>query len=254
MTTSRYVWRPEDIVWEETDELEEKGGPGSGHHGHAGRPGQRGGSAPEGGAGAAAVEERFGFAGFEGEMKSRAVALVGSLPEQHMAHVARVQALTPEEIVTQIGPGHKNDAGIYSANFRTPVVTLNKDAKTVGKLETDLQRKTLAHELGHGVHHKLDSKKYGSAAHVQAASKYGDDLVTGDLSRSQVARKLNTMYGQVKKGKRGAVTDYAETDVREWFSDSYAHYVTMPSKLKAADGELYGLLRDNLFGGKEYGD
>ena len=41
----------------DSDELAEKGGPGSGHHGHAGRPGQRGGSAPGKGGGVSASEQ-----------------------------------------------------------------------------------------------------------------------------------------------------------------------------------------------------
>ena len=42
---------------EEEAGQDQKGGPGSGHHGHAGRPGQRGGSAPGKGGGVSASEQ-----------------------------------------------------------------------------------------------------------------------------------------------------------------------------------------------------
>lgn len=229
------------------ERFKEKGGPGSGFYGHGGRPGQRGGSA--GGAGAA---ERLGLSGFEGEFKGRAAGLIGTLPESHTVHLSRIQALTPDEIVLTHGPGFSRDAGIYKAGARVPFITLNKEAKTVGDLSTALQKKTLAHEIGHSVHHKLDPKKYGSAAHVQKAGEYADQVLTGNLTRTQAARKINTMYGKVKQGQAGAVTDYAKTDVREFFSESYAHYVTNPRKLQTASAGMYDFLKSNLFGGQEY--
>ncbi len=237
-------WRPFDVSGEI-----EKGGEGSGHHGHAGRPGQRGGSAAV--STIAPIENML--YGFEGDMKKRAAAVLGSVPREHLQHLSSVNLLTSHEIVVRVGPGHKNSAGLYNTNLKTPEVILNSDTKSIGDLLTPYSHKTLLHEVGHGVLHKLNPRLFGSAKHVQAAGKFGESLLTGDMKLSQVRRKINSMYKQVAKGERGTVSEYARTDVREWFSESYAYYVKYPGNLKSADAEMYGFLKANLFGGKEYG-
>lgn len=124
----------------------------------------------------------------------------------------------------------------------------------VGAMTMRSDRTTTLHEVGHGVHRAVFPSDYEMPASARIKAQ-GDAIMLGTNNVQRSLRfqpQLRGMYADVKRGQRNAVTEYAETNVKEYFASSYSAYVNFPRRLRAVDGEMYNWMKTNIFRGLEY--
>ncbi len=94
-----------------------------------------------------------------------------------------------------------------------------------GSFNESEMKYTVTHEVGHNVYWNLSSDQKKEWSRICAADRYA---------------------GQDK------VSDYAWTNIREDFAESYAHYVLDPVKLFDVSPAKYQFIQDFVFGGRRY--
>jgi WXG100 family type VII secretion target len=122
-------------------------------------------------------------------------------------------------------PGYYQ-AGLCTTNTtkNTSFIVINRQSPT-GSSDKGSMKGTIAHEVGHNVYYNVVPEK---------ARNDWDALSNGSTA---------TQY----------VSDYAKTNVREDFAETYRTYMLDPDALKAASKDKYEFMRDRVFDGREYG-
>lgn len=93
-----------------------------------------------------------------------------------------------------------------------------------GSVDQNELKYTLTHEVGHNVYYNLSPEQQQQWDQISLHSRSGE-----------------------------YVSDYAMTNVREDFAESYAHYVRSPEVLTDASPAKFNFMRDIVFKGRQYG-
>lgn len=160
------------------------------------------------------------------------------LPQAHLDTIATITELHRVDVGKilgeSVGPGF-SVAGIQqSKGGVSGYVVLTRDG---------WNKRVLTHEVAHSVHFAIQGKSY---------AKY-NDAFGSRMARFKIDRKNTTFFNEVTGGTRKAISKYAKTNALEFFAESYENYVHSPGKLKKRDSEVYAYMRDEIFGGVEYG-
>ena len=190
-----------------------KGGEGSGNFGHEGRPGEVGGSGEGGGGGG----------GGEGSRSERINNMVTSGKSNWDKGVAD---RTRQEIIDSNIPDSHLDCvkSIECNSDKIGKIAAEEGFSGFGAGVNQNGRITLAsstaatHEIGHSV---MDKKIFGAARGGEVAG----------------------IYSASQKSGKGFVSDYAKTDGKEFFAESYAAYAKNPKGFARKNPPMAKLLK-----------
>ena len=187
------------------------GGERSGHHGHAGRPGSVGGSTPSSGVILATLEKRPEWKKLSSSKKKDLESVSSQIPD---SHTVGVQYLGFDDYRCD-----REEAGaLWLSSGEIYLHT---------RFATGFN---LAHEFGHNVHAKLVK---------------GND-------RKVVVEAWKQTQGLSKTKQKGlGYDDYSVSNHKDFFADTYSHWVTK-SRQVSVIREKYpelGQVMDTLFGG-----
>lgn len=163
---------------------------------------------------------------------------LGLIPQAHLDTVVYLNFETFNEAAAKYGKAWAEKAGAYCEG-RGKIVMLY-DERASG-LVARYPSHTVVHEAAHAVHNALKGMH-----RADIVASFGDEK-----ARGKIRRRINKLYDEAMAGGK-TVTNYAKTDVGEYFAESYSHYVKKSGKLRKADPDVYNFLRDNLFDGVEF--
>lgn len=179
-----------------------KGGEGSGNFDHEGRPGEVGGSGEGGGgqAGGKKLPPVNVGEGFDNEHAARQAKWVmeNKIPQKHLGYVSSVRV--DQEVVDRFNAEYPNST---PAEF---------GGLAGGYYEDSVQRIVLGKDLGMMVDHEIAHAVYARGTNAM------ERLETG------------IAYKASKETGKGFVSEYAKTNIGEYFAESYAAYSRAPRK------------------------
>jgi hypothetical protein len=104
--------------------------------------------------------------------------------------------------------------------------------KPAGEGGYEKVKDTVTHEIGHNVHHNMMNE------------------------RPDLAERWNALYAkslqQNQLDGRGYVSNYAATDPKEDFAETYKSFIRDPERLQYMNAEKYAFMHDEVFYGREY--
>jgi len=145
------------------------------------------------------------------------------LPPEHLSR----NRITEIQYTDQYDGDHD---GVTLGMCRTDRVTKVSDIEInrqtpQGSHDRDLMEETMVHEVGHNVYYNMGEQNIASWDQLSANSKPEE-----------------------------YVSNYARTNVREDFAESYAAYVRDPQLLQEVSPQKYSFMQQQVFGGREYGN
>ena len=149
--------------------------------------------------------------------------LEDNLPADHL----RGDRITSIQYSDQYhGDQHSTVLGTCSTNPETRVSEIEVHRQTPeGSVDRGSMEHTLTHEVGHNIYYNMGE------------------------SNMSFWNQLST-----HSGVDGYVSNYARTNVREDFAESYASYVRDPELLQEVNSQKYTFMKHQVFGGREYGN
>jgi hypothetical protein len=171
-------------------------------------------------------ENQIDVKGFEqsGVMRNEEVRnyLADNLPANHL----RGDRITQIQYTDRFDGDHEgNTLGVCTTNPATGVSDIQINRQTPeGSMDRHMMEHTLVHEVGHNVFYNMGEHNISTWEQISANS-----------------------------APDGYVSNYARTNMREDFAESYAAYVQDPALLQEVNPQKYAFLKQSAFGGREYG-
>lgn len=148
--------------------------------------------------------------------------LTDNLPPEHLRSDRITQIRYTDEYD---GDKQGTVLGVCQTDKETGVSDIRLNRQTPeGSINREMMEHTLVHEVGHNVYYNMGEQKISSWEQISSNS-----------------------------APKQYVSNYARTNVREDFAESYATFVRDPILLQEVSPQKFAFMKLQVFGGREYG-
>lgn len=189
-----------------------------------------------------------------GEWRSLVEQTVLGLPLEHAALVSAMEVL-PYRGKGVSGQFESMIPGAFGMQGSAPGRVLLRFRG--GPWSETFMMETVAHEIGHAVYKGIHwgSKPEENELRKEMRQEYHRAAHAAGIEAVRDIRGGDTFSARAVAGaRRGhAVSPYALKNDEEFFAEHYAWYRMHPTSLQRLNPQMYGLLREEVFGGRDAG-